>query len=65
MILNFYIFHSMGDKRKVFNKKGDVIAFNQCQKTEKMPREEHSVDVVASHGNVMTATSSIPRRSRG
>ena len=37
MILNFYIFYSMGDKRKIFNKKGDIVAFNRCQKTEKMP----------------------------
>ena len=27
----------MGDKRKVVNKTGEVVAFNRCQKTEKMP----------------------------
>jgi hypothetical protein len=27
----------MGDKRKIFNKKGELIGFNRCQKSEKIP----------------------------
>jgi hypothetical protein len=27
----------MGDKRKVYNKDGEIVGFNRCSKTEKMP----------------------------
>jgi len=27
----------MGDKRKIYDKDGKVLAFNRCQKTQKMP----------------------------